>query len=341
MSETRTHQIFCDLRQEDGRRISGTVLRYGDVCQLPWGQEEVIERGAFGDVENADIILNWQHDRRVPLARTQGGGLRMMDSATQLRLEADIPETTAGNDLLQMVRSKVLRGLSVEFKPDMSQVTTKGSRTTIRSAILSGVAVVDRPAYRQSVIDSRRAEMEQKEILAMIEEALDKRAASADRDEHNKCVIPEDQVRELADLVVKSVLAGGDGNADILVTEDRADEGEEDRSEEDIVADAEANAEQRADYYTRFRSLLPEDYQLVGHSAEDILREAVGDEVEDKEERSVDYLLAKAESVLERRDRATVSLKSTGKGRKQERNYSGVSGYIARRMENRQGKVKV
>ena len=41
----------------------------------------------------------------------------LRDSLSDLRIEATIPETTIGNDALELVRGRVLRGLSIEFIP--------------------------------------------------------------------------------------------------------------------------------------------------------------------------------------------------------------------------------
>ena len=77
---------FCELRAE-GRTLQGEALVYGDVAEFPWGRERV-EPGAFGEV--GDVILNRQHDRQTPIARTGGGGLSVIDSPEALRIRADL-----------------------------------------------------------------------------------------------------------------------------------------------------------------------------------------------------------------------------------------------------------
>ena len=147
MSETR----FAELRQQ-GRTITGVAIRYGDIATLPWGRER-FEPGAFGMVENLDVMLNSQHDRQAPLARTGGGGLFLSDSAAALGIKADMPDTQAANDVLELVRKKVLRGLSIEF-----QATAERQENDLRiveRADLYGVAVVDKPAYPGTDIAAR------------------------------------------------------------------------------------------------------------------------------------------------------------------------------------------
>ena len=104
---------FTELRQE-GRRLSGVAVTYGEIGQSPFGPER-FESGAFGDLSKTDVILNFQHDRGRPLART-GGGLFLDDSEKSLDIRAELPVTTEADNVLELVKAGVLRGLSIEFK---------------------------------------------------------------------------------------------------------------------------------------------------------------------------------------------------------------------------------
>lgn len=137
----------------DGRVLSGTAIRYGDVATLPGGLRERFEPGAFGDVLTADVILNRQHQRGVPLARTGGGGLVLDDDLQRLAIHAELPETRDASDTLELVRSGVLRGLSIEFRA-LRETMRSGVRV-ISSARLAGVAVVDNGAYSGSDVAVR------------------------------------------------------------------------------------------------------------------------------------------------------------------------------------------
>ena len=64
-------------------------MRYGDTADIG-GLPERFEPGAFGDVGAADVLLNRQHDRTEPLARTGGAGLVLMDTADSLTMRADL-----------------------------------------------------------------------------------------------------------------------------------------------------------------------------------------------------------------------------------------------------------
>ena len=138
---------FTEVRA-DGRRLLGTVVKYGDVAVVG-GQPE---RFAPGSLIASDVVLNVQHERSRPIART-GAGLILRDSPQGLEMEALLPETQDGRDCITLVSSGVLRGLSVEFQP-IAEHEEDGTRV-IDLANLSGLAVCDRPAYPASKVEAR------------------------------------------------------------------------------------------------------------------------------------------------------------------------------------------
>ena len=155
----RTETRFLELRavpDADSRELSGVALRYGTIARLPFGRERFVA-GAFGNLENADVVLNRQHDRRVPLARTGGGGLFLSDSAEALEVRADMPETREADDVLVLARQRILRGFSIEFAPLQDRFVTVDGKIVmeIQRAKLVNIAVVDRPAYTNSVLKAR------------------------------------------------------------------------------------------------------------------------------------------------------------------------------------------
>ena len=141
---------YAELRQ-DGRRLLGTAIRYGEIATLPFGHER-FEPGAFAPL--SDVILNVQHDRGRPLARTSGGGLVLHDDAAELRIEAALPKTQEADDTLSLVKAGVLRGLSIEFHATEERMD--GNVRVIEQARLSGVSVVDSGAYPGSTVEARR-----------------------------------------------------------------------------------------------------------------------------------------------------------------------------------------
>ena len=121
---------------------------------MPWGSER-FEAGAFGAVGALDVILNVQHDRARPIARTGGGGLVLVDGPRALEIRAELPRTRDAEDALELVRLRVLRGLSVEFAATRER--QEGRLRVVEGADLSGLGVVDRPAYTGATVSARGA----------------------------------------------------------------------------------------------------------------------------------------------------------------------------------------
>ena len=144
---------FAELRQTGERSVSGTVVRYDDVASIAGTFHERIMPGAF---TAQDTILNLQHDRAKPLARMgEGGSLQFVASPGKLEVRAEIVNTPTGNDALALIEARILRGFSVEMtvKRDRWQRAGELPLRTIESALLRGVALVDRPAYPKSSVN--------------------------------------------------------------------------------------------------------------------------------------------------------------------------------------------
>lgn len=131
----------------DNQTITGLAVRYGEVALIAGQFKERIDPGAFGDI--GDVVLNVQHDRARPIARTDGGGLELRDSKANLRVDATPVETREGKDALLMVEHRVLRGFSVEFIAKRDDYVR--DVRIIREARLVAIGLVDRPAYGDSV----------------------------------------------------------------------------------------------------------------------------------------------------------------------------------------------
>ena len=83
-----------------------------------------------------------------------GAGLTLVDGPERLTFSADLPQTSASDDVLTLVRTNVLRGASVEMRVTAERV--EGGVRIIEKARLSAIGVVDTPAYPQSEIEARR-----------------------------------------------------------------------------------------------------------------------------------------------------------------------------------------
>ena len=151
--DNRAEHRFAEFRAaEDGGGVSGVLLRYGDVATVGPFRER-FEPGALQVAP--DVIANLQHDRGKPVARTDAG---LIVKATADRVTADLrfPDTVYGREARELVGAKILRGFSVEFRASKDRWEDK--TRIIERAELVGFALVDRPAYPDSVIAERMAE---------------------------------------------------------------------------------------------------------------------------------------------------------------------------------------
>ena len=151
---------FAALETRAGSKagsVAGVVMAYGAVALIGGQFREKFEPGAFGDVSGLDVLARLQHDRGRPIGRTGGGGLELADSADALRAELLLPETADGKDAAELLRARILRGWSVEFKATDERYED-GVRVVER-AELRGLGLVDQPAFDDSVaIIAKRCE---------------------------------------------------------------------------------------------------------------------------------------------------------------------------------------
>ena len=151
VDDSPTHDVverrFTEFRAE-GRTLSGVVVPYSAPTNIWDGERrfrEQFEPGSFGDVLRIDATMNLMHLPSRIIARTGGGGLRLIDTPTDLRAFATLEDTRDGDDALRMVRARILRGFSSEFRA--RRETFEGDLRRIFEASLSGIGVVDRPQY--------------------------------------------------------------------------------------------------------------------------------------------------------------------------------------------------
>ena len=146
------HSPSIEFRRE-GRILTGYALRYGDVSPT---HRERFEPGAFAADLKVDRTrwMNVEHRQLQAIAWTGGGGLELRDTPEGLKVRAEIAATPAGERALRDVAMKALTGFSVEFH---SQRERRDGLRIIEAAKVDGVALTNRPSYRQSLLELRRS----------------------------------------------------------------------------------------------------------------------------------------------------------------------------------------
>ena len=141
-----------EVRADEKGIIAGVVIPYGVASSIAGVFEETFMPGS---VRFDSVLVNRQHERSMPLARL-GHGLELQDSATELRAEVRMPDTTDGRDTLELVKTGVLTGMSAEFHVQRDEWPNDTTRI-IHEVQLRGIGIVDDPGHTGAVIDEVRA----------------------------------------------------------------------------------------------------------------------------------------------------------------------------------------
>ncbi len=165
--EVRCIEARFQFRAEaeaDSRRVRGYAALFNSRTVLWDGYEEVIAKGAFDNVLKDDVRALFNHDPNLVLARTAANTLTIGVDDEGLWYEFELPNTTAGNDLLEsMKRGDVTQssfGFSISDSTWIEE--TKDGKTvwlrTIKSLKrLYDVSPVTYPAYTDTSVALRSA----------------------------------------------------------------------------------------------------------------------------------------------------------------------------------------
>ena len=147
----------------EGRTLSGVAAVYGaqsrEISENGRTFTERIAPGAFGESVRADVKLLYNHDPRMPLARSRSGTLSLEDRADGLHYTATLPETTLGNDVRELIKRGDLSGeMSFGFYVTKDQWNARRTERTVHEAKLVEISVVVDAAYPQTSSSLRRVD---------------------------------------------------------------------------------------------------------------------------------------------------------------------------------------
>ena len=137
-----------ELRAE-GRRLSGVVMKYGDISP---SHRERFEPGALRLADSVHLDLH--HDPERAVAWHPGGGLALANSRDVLTMRAELPPIPAADRALAEIKAGRVDGLSVEFRAVKER--RDGDIRVIADAVLAGIAIVKAPSYGGSRVEARR-----------------------------------------------------------------------------------------------------------------------------------------------------------------------------------------
>ncbi|MHA6645653.1 HK97 family phage prohead protease [Mesorhizobium sp. A623] len=154
-----------------GRKLSGYVATFNNEARIA-DFSETIAPGAFAAslATKGDILALADHDHKRVLARTKSGTLRLSEDATGLRFEIDVPDTSAGRDVLALAARGDLGGMSFGFLVPEGGDEWRGDKRTLRNVELREVSVVSAwPAYSGTSVSARSRRTTADRRIAILE----------------------------------------------------------------------------------------------------------------------------------------------------------------------------
>lgn len=156
--------------EEDKKIVEGVVnkpTQKSEVLHDKNGKPfvEMLLPNVFADAieqaENIRLLLN--HDTNKVLADTKTGTLKIVEEDGEVKMQAELVETTDGKDAYELVKKQLSGGLSFGFQTledEWKQVDGIYQRT-IKKMILNEISIVSNPAYKQSSVEARSIEIPQ------------------------------------------------------------------------------------------------------------------------------------------------------------------------------------
>jgi HK97 family phage prohead protease len=159
--EKRSYVGAVEHRADDGKRtLVGYAAKFERLAMIGSYFQEKIAPGAFTTALGGDVRALIDHDPGRVIGRTKSGTLRLSEDGTGLRVEIDLPATTDGNDLWELVTRQDISGMSFGFKVLKETWDETGDIPvrTIHAVELFEVSAVAWPAYEDTTIGLRSLE---------------------------------------------------------------------------------------------------------------------------------------------------------------------------------------
>ena len=146
--------------------LEGYAALFNTRSKLLGGQfYETIERGAFDEVlnsEDLDVVLNFNHDNSLVMARTTNGTLQLSSDDKGLFFRAVLPNTSYANDVYELVKRGDIFQNSFAFLPSQDGYSVNRDEnskydlvTITKIEKLRDVSAVTFPAYAETKVEAR------------------------------------------------------------------------------------------------------------------------------------------------------------------------------------------
>jgi HK97 family phage prohead protease len=207
--EVRTNSVEFEVRAEgDGMTFTGYASVFNSPSQDLGGFIEYVAPGAFKRSLQSrnEVKLLWNHDSGEPLASLRGGTMQLVEDDRGLKVTAQLPNTTRGRDIAELLRTKVIDSMSFGFNVIKDTWSRDGQTRTLDSVRLFEVSIVSFPAYEATTAQVRSQPTINPDQLA---DALLKLESGEELDEPSATLITEVVNKLKANPGVEEVIDNG------------------------------------------------------------------------------------------------------------------------------------
>lgn len=144
--------------------IEGYFALYEQETELFEGMFEIITKGAFDGTMGNDIRALWNHNTQYVLGRNKSGTLELKTDEKGLFGIIRLPKTQYAEDLHVLVERGDVDQCSFGFNilaEDLEELASGGYRWRINEIDLHEVSVVTFPAYENTSVSARAAQVEE------------------------------------------------------------------------------------------------------------------------------------------------------------------------------------
>ena len=201
-------QVREDENGQQSREVNGRAIVFGvrSVNLTPWSSTrvvyEVLEPGCLSQelLNRSDVVYNLNHNSNVTnvlgrFRNTEKDTLKLELRADGVYNRCDLPNTSAANDTLELIKRGDISGQSFAFEDDYEDTengvsyertaeTVDGKEVWLRHVkritALYDVSIVTHPAYDQTNVGTRE---QSEEIDKAIEAQLQREAGQQETDE--------------------------------------------------------------------------------------------------------------------------------------------------------------
>lgn len=178
--EVEIRSLISDLHIEQrevgtaSRTIAGYAAKFESWSEpiMGWFREKIAQ-SAFEECDLSDVIMCFNHNVDDILARTISGTLNLSVDDIGIKFSFEAPNTTRGNDMLELVHRGDINKCSFKFivesdewlYADEKNGLEYDERTILRFSKLIDVALVVFPAYKDTEASIRHLEQRKTEFL--------------------------------------------------------------------------------------------------------------------------------------------------------------------------------